>query len=154
MKLQGKRWKIILNLMRMLSWKLAWKPDKEDTSWSLQKQLRVGLPVSNQQKIKLLLVWSRFTRLLRRCHLLTLREKAFKPDSFCYQTGWHFKDAILRSIMYPFCWSLRGNKIEKLPVGVFSNNNKLLTLWVGRLKVHSRPTYFHCKILLQTLNSC
>ena len=76
---------------------------------------------------------------------------AFKPDSFCHQTGCHFKDAILRSIMYPFCRSLRGNKIEELPAGVFSNNNKLLNLWVGRLKVHSRPIYFYCKILLQTL---
>ena len=51
-------------------------------------------------------------------------------------------------MMYPFCRSLAGNQIEELPAGVFSNNNKLLNLWVGRLKVHSRPTYFYCKILL------
>ena len=53
--------------------------------------------------------------------------------------------------MYPFYRSLAGNQIEKLPAGVFSNNNKLLNLWVGRLKVHSRHTYFYCKILLQIL---
>ena len=53
--------------------------------------------------------------------------------------------------MYPFCRSLRGNQIEELPAGVFSNNNKLLNLWVGRLKVHSWPMYFYCHILLQIL---
>ena len=53
--------------------------------------------------------------------------------------------------MYPFCRSLRGNQIEELPAGVFSNNNKLQNLWVGRLKVHSRSTYFYCHILLQIL---
>ena len=53
--------------------------------------------------------------------------------------------------MYSFCRSLRGNQIGELPAGVFSNNNKLLNLWVGTLKVHSRPIYFYCKILLQTL---
>ena len=50
-----------------------------------------------------------------------------------------------------FCRSLEGNQIEELPAGVFSNNNELLNLWVGRLKVHSRPTYFYCHILLQIL---
>ena len=54
-------------------------------------------------------------------------------------------------MIYPFCRSLAGNQIEELPAGVFSNNNKLLNLWVGRLKVHSRPTYFYCHILLQIL---
>ena len=50
-----------------------------------------------------------------------------------------------------FCRSLEGNQIEELPAGVFSNNNELLNLWVGRLKVHSLPTYFYCHILLQIL---
>ena len=68
-----------------------------------------------------------------------------------YLTGGHFKNAQLKSIMYPFCRSLAGNQIEELPAGVFSNNNKLLNLWVGRLKVLSRPIYFYCKILLQIL---
>ena len=54
-------------------------------------------------------------------------------------------------MMYSFCRSLRGNQIEELPAGVFSNNNKLLNLWAGRLKVYSRPTYCYCKILLQIL---
>ena len=57
-------------------------------------------------------------------------------------------------MMYSFCRSLRGNQIEELPAGVFSNNNKLQNLWVGRLKVYSRPTYFYCKILLQILVNC
>ena len=53
--------------------------------------------------------------------------------------------------MYPLCRSLTGNQIEELPAGVFSNNNKLHHLWVGRLKVHSRPIYFYYHILLQIL---
>ena len=68
-----------------------------------------------------------------------------------YLTGRHFKNAQLKSIIYPFCRNLRGNQIKELPTGVFSNNNKLFHLWVGRLKVHSRPSYFYCKILLQIL---
>ena len=70
---------------------------------------------------------------------------------FLSNNGRHFTNAQLKPIMYPFCRSLRGNKIEELPAGVFSNNNKLLNLWVGRLKGHSRPTYFYCKILPQIL---
>ena len=77
--------------------------------------------------------------------------KDFLADGFCYMTGGHFKNAQLKSIMYPFCRSLTGNQIEELPAGVFSSNNKLLYLWVGRLKVHSRPTYFYYHILLQIL---
>ena len=53
--------------------------------------------------------------------------------------------------MYPLCRSLTGNQIEELPAGVLSNNNKLHHLWVGRLKVHSRPIYFYYHILLQIL---
>ena len=45
-----------------------------------------------------------------------------------YLTGRHFKNAQLKSIMYPFYRSLEGNQIEELPAGVFSNNNKLLHL--------------------------
>ena len=77
--------------------------------------------------------------------------KGFLAECFCYTTEGHFKNAQLKSMMYSCCRSLTGNQIDELPAGVFSNNNKLLNLWVGRLKVHSRPIYFYCKILLQIL---
>ena len=82
------------------------------------------------------------------CHWLTLWGKA---ECFCYTTGGHFKNAQLNSMMYSCCRSLVGNQIEELPARVFSNNNKLLNLWVRRLKVYSWPIYFYYHILLQIL---
>ena len=93
----------------------------------------------------------RYSHLRRVISFTNFVRKDFLADGFCYMTGGHFKNSQLKSIMYPFCRSLGGNQIEELPAGVFSNNNKLLNLWVGRLKVHSRPTYFYYHILLQIL---
>ena len=85
------------------------------------------------------------------CHLLTLWGRLFSRMVFVIWLGKAFRKRPTKIHDVPFCRSLVGNQIEELPAGVFSNNKKLLNLWVGRLKVHSWPTYFYYHILLQIL---
>ena len=101
----------------------------------------------------MILVWSLFTRHFRKVLWFTkFVRTGFQARRFLLSDWKAFQKCSTKIHHVSFFRrSLTWNQIEELPAGVFSNNNKLLNLWVGRLKVHSRPTYFYCKILLQIL---
>ena len=99
------------------------------------------------------MVWSRFTRHFRKFLWFTNSVRtSFQARRFLLSDSKAFQKCSTKIHHVSFFRrSLRWNQIDELPAGVFSTNNKLLNLWVGRLKVNSRHTYFYCKILPQIL---